>query len=203
MNAGLLLALLALFVFARSRAGSGGSGGSGGGDPGSPGGSSRTVTPNRIVTRNGVDVTGRFSKDARAWAADVRQAAEQFFLNPIVLLSVLDQESGGDPGARGGIDELGLMQLRPIAVQDVNENASRLTTGAGFFADHSGMSDPQAAIRYGAAFLAMQKERMGQDLYDALRAYNCGAQGARENPGCGSTYADEVLQRAGRGERAA
>ena len=200
----LILLLIALFLFARAGpSGGSGNGSPGGGSPGNgSGGSSPAFRPGRIENRNGVNITNRFLADERAWAPDVRAVAERAGLPPEIVLSVVAQESDGNPQADGALGEVGLMQLTELAVDDVNNNAARMNIGLGpYTSSFEDMTDPQANLQYGTTFLAMQLRRMDLSMTDALRAYNCGETRARQNPGCGSTYADDVLTRAGRGER--
>jgi hypothetical protein len=85
------------------------------------------------------------------------------------------------------------MQITEVALQDVNENFTQFPYQNDI--KFSDLVRGNANIKAGTAFYRLQLDRMNGNRYDALRAYNCGAQGAKENPGCGSDYADEVLNR--------
>jgi soluble lytic murein transglycosylase-like protein len=136
------------------------------------------------------------------WRSDVREAAGAAGVPESLLLSMVLNESYGDPQAVGdGGESHGLMQLRinpdsgrSLSVEDVANN-TRLSPK-----DPRDMT-PQENLRYGAEYLALQKQRMGS-WYDAIRAYLCGAQTAKESPSCGAQEASERVTDAG-GERTA
>lgn len=98
-----------------------------------------------------------------------------------LVLSVIEQESSGRADARGSAGEIGLMQLKRIAVQDIGME--------------SVPTDPAENIRAGVRFLALQISRMDGDIYDGLRAYNQGETGARRNENAGRAYANQILSR--------
>lgn len=52
------------------------------------------------------------------------QYANLFNLSPIYVISVIYKESSGNPTIGGGIGEVGLMQISPIALADYNERNS-------------------------------------------------------------------------------
>jgi len=152
--------------------------------------SSASETSSPLVRdRSGKNITRRFADGTLRWVGDVRETARARGTDPLVLLSLVDQESAGDPDAEGALDEFGLTQMRPIAVEDVAQNTPLP------FIEPASMS-PRESLTYGAEFLELQKSRMPSGTYyDALRAYNCGAGGAKRSPGCGGSYANDVLGR--------
>ena len=163
-------------------------------DTGGSGGEiERPFTGEDITNQNGRDITENFSNAVRQWADEAKQWAQIHSVRPEVILSIIQQESDGNPDAVGSIGEQGLMQVTEIALQDVNDNFNDFPYQSDI--DFADLTRPAANIKAGTAFYRLQLDRMNGSDYDALRAYNCGAQGAKENPGCGSQYADEVLNR--------
>ena len=188
-----LLVLVGLFLFLRSRD-------DGGNDPGpepapSPG---QTFNSDTIENVDGMDVTENFSPDVRRYAETVKSYADTWGVPPELVLATLQAESNGDPNATNDAGEVGLMQLRPIAVQDVIEQTA-LTRAGALQARTAG--NVQQNIQFGTAFLWLQSERWRQagDLsyFDVLRSYVCGYQGAREDPNCARETATERMEVAG------
>jgi soluble lytic murein transglycosylase-like protein len=136
------------------------------------------------------------SEEARAWSDEINAVATQQAVPADILLSLVQQESAGDPNVIGSDGEHGLTQLKPIAVRDVAQNTQL------DFIDPAEMT-PRQQLRYGAAFLRLQRRRVDSDpdlagWADALRAYNAGFQGAKTNAGRAQQYAQSVLRRTGR-----
>jgi len=116
------------------------------------------------------------------WERYAKEAAELTGIDPFIILGVIATESRGYPDAIGLIGEIGLMQLTTPAVQDLGYNVVP--------------KDPRENIRAGALYLRLQMVRMNQNLFDALRAYNAGAQAAKNDPDIAAGYANKVLRNA-------
>jgi hypothetical protein len=109
----------------------------------------------RLAAQQGTtvaDTLGRFQRE-------IESASWGSGLDPALILSVVMEESGGDPGARSSKGALGLMQLMPetareLGVADRTDAAQNLQGGARYLAD-------------------MLKKFAGQ-LDVALAAYNAG-----------------------------
>lgn len=98
---------------------------------------------------------------------DIEVAARRHDVPPALLLAVIMEESGGDPGAVSAKGARGLMQLMPATAREM------------------GVADPTqpgSNIAGGARYLAEQLERFDGDLPLALSAYNAGP-GAVERAG--------------------
>ena len=114
----------------------------------------------------------------------------------VIITAVMLHESRGNISARGAAGEVGLMQLKQIAVDDVNENA--LPPGIKRFPNVLNMT-PTQNLLCGALFLKLQSARMqkaaSQNLIvDTLRAYNQGFSRAISDRSAGALYAELVLQ---------
>lgn len=109
----------------------------------------------------------------------ISQAARETGLSTDVIKGVIYIESAGDPNAKGSYGEVGLMQVRDVAAQELGYTKAS--------------SDPETNILQGSGYLAKML-RLSGNIYDALRSYNCGFTGAMNNPDCGKLYAEHVLK---------
>jgi soluble lytic murein transglycosylase-like protein len=101
----------------------------------------------------------------------IRREAEQAGLPPDVADAVAQVESAYNPGAVGGVGEVGLMQMRP-------------TTAAmlGYRGTLSGLFEPETNIRYGVMYLARAWQLADGDLCRALMKYRAGHGEERMTP---------------------
>ncbi|MCK9995365.1 MAG: transglycosylase SLT domain-containing protein [Candidatus Krumholzibacteria bacterium] len=90
---------------------------------------------------------------------EIQSAARKSGLDPALILSVVMEESGGDPGALSEKGALGLMQLMP-------DTASELGV--------ENRADAGQSLLGGAKYLADMLEQFGGKLDVALAAYNAG-----------------------------
>ena len=104
-------------------------------------------------------------------------AAKQADISPLLLESLVRQESLFDPEAGSGAGALGLTQVVPATGQQI---ATKLGV-ADFTA--SDLYRPRVSLRFGASYLASQLASFDADPYRALAAYNGG-------PGAASDAAD-------------
>jgi soluble lytic murein transglycosylase-like protein len=121
----------------------------------------------------GVDGTG-VSGAAAPYETEIQAAGERYGVDPRLLESVIQQESGFDPNATSAAGAQGLMQLMPQTA------ASLGVTNA---------YDPAQSIDAGARYLKGDLDRFGGDPSLALAAYNAGA-GAVEQYGGVPPYAE-------------
>lgn len=116
-----------------------------------------------------------------------RIVAKTVRINVAIFLALVEQESGFNVDAEGSAGEIGLCQLKPIAVRHVNQYWRR------FFTIKQITATPYLNLVCGALFLKLQLDEFNGDYFDALRAYNQGASGARS--GKGHDYALSVMAR--------
>lgn len=105
------------------------------------------------------------------YAAIVRAEAAARGLPPEVADAVAHIESGYDPGAVGGVGEIGLMQIRP-------ETAAMLGHGGGAL----GLFDPKTNARYAVRYLAEAWRLADGDLCRALMKYRAGHRAETMSP---------------------
>jgi len=99
------------------------------------------------------------SSGASVYAPAVNAAADKYGLDPLLLQSLIQQESGFDPNATSASGAQGLAQLMP-------STATALGVTNAY--------DPTQSIDGGAHYLAQQLKTFGGDVSLALAAYNAG-----------------------------
>lgn len=97
-----------------------------------------------------------------SYATDIENAARRFDLPPLLIGSVIAEESGGDASAVSPKGAIGLMQLMPKTYDDMR---SAFSLGADPF-------DPHDNIIAGVAYLREMLDRFGESGF--LAAYNAG-----------------------------
>lgn len=121
------------------------------------------------------------------WKNEIENASLISGVPVEIIASVMMQESSGNPDARGSAAEIGLMQLKNIAIRDIKQFNMSVRDTASF--------DPAENVADGAQFLRLQYRR-AKDWYNALRAYNAGYSGSQNDSDAGASYARSVLARA-------
>lgn len=101
----------------------------------------------------------------------IAKVAAETGVPPMVLASVMNRESGGNPAAAGdaglpGGPSIGLMQIRPGTARDPGFGM----TGV----DPETLRDPEANLRFGAQYLLALNRANGGDWTRTLQAYNGG-----------------------------
>lgn len=122
------------------------------------------------------------------WGKQIKYYAALYMLPEKRVAAIIAQESGGELNARGAAGEVGLMQLMPIAIKDVDQNLkldktildiqqlqSKSITDFLFgdiFSDTKiNYYDAKINIQYGAAYLSLLKDRFGS-IDEATKRYN-------------------------------
>lgn len=98
----------------------------------------------------------------------VEKYSAQNGVDPLLIYSVIKNESGFNPNAVSSIGAVGLMQLTP----DTFEWAKMLSPPAESI-DSSRLSDPEINIRYGTVVLSTLMTEFG-NLRTAIAAYHAG-----------------------------
>lgn len=104
----------------------------------------------------------------RRYRGLVREAAEEFGLDPLLVAALVHHESRFRPEARSRAGARGLMQLMPATAEEV---AGKL--GLDGYSEAM-LEEPRVNLRLGCAYLRELLDRFGGDERVALAAYNAG-----------------------------
>ncbi len=96
----------------------------------------------------------------------IRQEAVQNGLDPLLVTSLVRQESFFVPGAASSANAHGLMQLLPRSAQEVSTSAGRITP--------QDLYRPETNIALGCRYLKNLLDRYNKQTHLALAAYNAG-----------------------------
>jgi soluble lytic murein transglycosylase-like protein len=100
-------------------------------------------------------------------ASAIESAQAEHRLDPLLILAIIQQESGFDPHARGHGGSMGLMQVRPFVAHDIAKRHAIPWNGT------RTLLDPAANVSIGACYLGEMFE-MYPDPALAISAYNLG-----------------------------
>ena len=123
-----------------------------------------------------------------AYGGLVSDAAKQAGISPLLLESLVRQESFFDPEAGSGAGALGLTQVIPATGQQI---ATKL--GVADFTPRD-LYRPKVSLRFGASYLATQLASFDADPYRALAAYNGGPGAASDAADAAGADADLLLE---------
>lgn len=137
-------------------------------------------------------IVSNLPNDVSRWWPEIKNASTRSGVPAEIIAGVVWQESAGDPDAVGSAGERGLMQLKDIAVQDVQRT---YTNVADDVADYD--SDPGSNILAGSYYLKLQRENHS-NWDQALEAYNQGAAGRLKKRKLAAAYRSKVNQKISR-----
>jgi soluble lytic murein transglycosylase-like protein len=125
------------------------------------------------------------SSTAVPYQAEIDSAAQENGLDPALLSSVIEQESGFDPDATSAAGAQGLMQLMPATAESLGV---------------TNPYDPAQSIAAGARYLRGDLDRLGGNVPLALAAYNAGLGAVEQYGGVPpyeetQSYVQQVLDR--------
>ncbi|AIE85501.1 lytic transglycosylase domain-containing protein [Fimbriimonas ginsengisoli] len=112
-----------------------------------------------IPTSRQADLRARAEAATRPFADAIKEHADEFAVDPALIVSVIAVESMGDPNAVSRSGAMGLMQLMPATCSDYGVMQP---------------FDPDQNIRGGASLLSRHSIRYNGDLRKVLAAYNAG-----------------------------
>ena len=110
----------------------------------------------------------------RYYSELVDKNAADFGLDPLLVNSVIRQESLFEPSAASSASAYGLMQVIPPTGREINRDLNWPDN----YAD-SDLTRPYVSVRYGTYYLDKQRRFLDGDLYAALAAYNGGPGNSR------------------------
>lgn len=133
----------------------------------------------KVVDKSSADIPNQVLQ----WKKAAQSASEKTGVPWRIILATIWVESAGRQDATGSAGEIGLMQLKAIAVQDVRHFMG--------YDPSDWKVSPVKNIITGAYYLKLQHERTGS-WERAIQAYNQGVQGANENPQLAASYYQKV-----------
>jgi len=109
------------------------------------------------------EMLGRLALSRARYLETIARLSEEHGVPSSLVDAVVRIESAYDPGAYGGVGEIGLMQVRP-------------TTAAmlGFRGSLTEPADPETNLKYGVTYLAKAWRLAGGDLCRTLMKYRAG-----------------------------
>lgn len=113
------------------------------------------------------------------------QWGKTFDVTPELVLSHIAVETGGDPSLTSSAGAIGLMQILPTTLPDINQMLGTSYTTADLF-------DPGVSIQCGTAYLHWLLMFFHGDVALAVRAYNQGPGTISRDPTQGQDYLDKV-----------
>tara|TARA_A100001515_G_scaffold144641_1_gene149357 strand:- start:811 stop:2052 length:1242 start_codon:yes stop_codon:yes gene_type:complete len=116
---------------------------------------------------------------------------------PFKFIKAVAKQESGIEYRKGALDEEGIMQVRPIALKDINKyykefkgnpiTIEQLTKGSGSY-------NIQRSIEAGVAYLAMLRDRYGaKNLKEIATMYNGGPNAVRSGNKKANSYANSVM----------
>ena len=117
-----------------------------------------------ILTREGVSGTQREGEELARFIVEV---SREYMLDPLLVLAIIKVESSFKVTARSSKGAWGLLQVRPIAVREIERQIGQKV-------EQKSLLDPHFNIRIGVHYFSYLVERFGGNLWKALMAYNKG-----------------------------
>jgi len=99
----------------------------------------------------------------------VSENAEKYNFDPILILSLIRQESFYEGFISSSAGAIGVMQIMPATGEEISQNIK--------WPENYTQNDlliPSVNIRFGVSYLARMRELFNNDLFAALAAYNAG-----------------------------
>jgi soluble lytic murein transglycosylase len=113
-------------------------------------------------------------KHAKGISQAILEASTEFELDPLFLMAVIQNESSFNPRMKGGVGEIGLMQIRPSTAAWISG-----LYGIEYEGEES-LYDPETNIWIGAALLDKLRNQFDSSSRLYLSAYNLGPKKLRQ-----------------------
>lgn len=99
--------------------------------------------------------------------------SSKYNFDPIFVAAIIKTESSYNPLAKGGVGEIGLMQLRPETAMWI---ATKMKIS---YFNHNDLKDPVKNIELGVAYMDYLRSKFESKSYRYIAAYNMGPKNVR------------------------
>lgn len=133
-----------------------------------------------------------FKSSAREISSVIMTESEKYGFDPIFVMAVIMNESSFRPRMKGGVGEIGLMQIKPDTAAWIAK-AYKLD-----YKNGNSLYDPATNIRIGLAFMNKLRGQFASNSALYLSAYNAGAKKVRmmvSSKNAPKIYATRVMKR--------
>ncbi len=117
----------------------------------------------------------KFKSQHQQIAQTIIDQSQLHGFDPLFVMAVVLSESSFDPRMRGGVGEIGLMQIRPCTAAWLAKKASLK------YAGEKDLYDPIQNIKIGTAYMSYLRETFGGEAQLYIAAYNMGQRNVRKN----------------------
>jgi soluble lytic murein transglycosylase len=133
-----------------------------------------------------------YHKSAKAVAQAILDESANYELDPIFLMAVIQNESSFNPKRKGGMGEIGLMQIKP-------DTAAWIAGAYGLdYKNAKSLYDPVTNVKIGAALMDKLRRQFDSKSRLYVSAYNIGAKKVRsmvEDKKIPKVYVQAVMKR--------
>lgn len=134
----------------------------------------------------------KHKKSSREIASVIMRESERYGFDPIFLMAVIQNESSFNPQMKGGVGEIGLMQIKPDTAEWIAK------TYKIDYKNADSLYRPEVNIAIGAAFMNKLRGQFSSNSSLYISAYNAGARKVRMMVSAKNTpkiYATAVMKR--------
>ncbi len=124
------------------------------------------TTIQKILFQEGKELNAKSKSEI---AATITKLADEYHLDPLLILAIIHVESHFKPEAQSSKGAMGLMQVKPIVVSDVAQQL-----GINPKASSQLLRNKSFNMRVGVHYLAALIKRFKGDVCKAIMAYNAG-----------------------------
>lgn len=114
-----------------------------------------------------------YQKQAAALTRTIIDEAHDHGLDPVFVLAIIETESSFNPLARGGVGEIGLMQIRPETAEWIAKKRGLPWLGA------ITLQNPVINVQIGVTYVSWLRSQMGPNSVKYVSAYNMGPRNVR------------------------
>jgi hypothetical protein len=139
----------------------------------------------------------RWRPKSASIARAVIETSNQYRLDPLFLMALIQHESRFNPEAVGGHGEIGLMQIKPSTAKWLLGYAPNDPAAPSDIEMVQMLNEPETNIAIGASYLALLRNRFEKNSDHYIAAYNMGSARVRTHVKGGVTpriYKDRILK---------